>query len=344
MITDKHIINLYNNCNKDFKKKQYMYKHVFNKDEIDYINSRFNDSKSFNESLDRILYNVEIRPICKYCGNEVEYVGKTNLMFRKYCCNKCKNNDANLVERNRTGCLRKYGVDNISKLPEIKERKRQTHLKNYGTLNNFGLESVKQTIFNKYGVDNISKLPEIKEKKKQTTLLHYNVETFLQHPIAREKRKTQESLNKEYETKRKNNSFNKSKVEDNVYQLLVNKFGIDNVKRHYKTKEYPYDSDFYIISKNMYIDYNGFPSHMNHPFNINDMNDINLLNKLKEKESLKIEMDKKNGIDRTYNQYSNYIYTWTDLDVRKRNIAKENNINRIEIWKNDNLNDIINSF
>ena len=26
------------------------------------------------------------------------------------------------------------------------------------------------------------------------------------------------------------------------------------------------------------------------------------------------------------------IYTWTDLDVRKRNIAKENNLNYIEFW------------
>ena len=48
-----------------------------------------------------------------------------------------------------------------------------------------------------------------------------------------------------------------------------------------------------------------------HPYNENDINDINKINISKNKNS---------------KLYNNEIYTWIDLDVRKRNIEKENNL------------------
>ena len=36
------------------------------------------------------------------------------------------------------------------------------------------------------------------------------------------------------------------------------------------------------------------------------------------------------------------IYVWTDLDVRKRNIAKENNLNYIEFWNIEELKNWLN--
>ena len=35
------------------------------------------------------------------------------------------------------------------------------------------------------------------------------------------------------------------------------------------------------------------------------------------------------------------IYVWTDLDVRKRNIAKQNNLNFIEFWNLTDVNKFI---
>ena len=79
---------------------------------------------------------------------------------------------------------------------------------------------------------------------------------------------------------------------------------------------YPFNCDFYIPSLNLYIEYNGSHYHHYHPFDINDDNDINELNRLKEK--AENSNAHKNG---KKSQYDNIIYTWTILDLKKRNIA-----------------------
>lgn len=56
------------------------------------------------------------------------------------------------------------GVQNVSQIPEVKEKKRQTYLK-------------------KYGYDNPNKAPEVKEKKKQTCLERYGVASPIQFCI-----------------------------------------------------------------------------------------------------------------------------------------------------------------
>lgn len=75
----------------------------------------------------------------------------------------------------------KYGVENISIIPEIKEKKKQTSLRNNGYVNNFCNPIIKEKAFNnvdfkkvaetskksnllKYGVENVAQIPEIVEK------------------------------------------------------------------------------------------------------------------------------------------------------------------------------------
>ena len=65
-------------------------------------------------------------------------------------------------------------------------------------------------------------------------------------------------------------------------------------------------------------------------FDENNKNDLNKLSIWKEKSK---ESD----------YYKQAIYTWTNLDVRKRNIAKENNLNYLEIFT-DNLDECITVF
>ena len=55
-------------------------------------------------------------------------------------------------------------------------------------------------------------------------------------------------------------------------------------------------------------------THGLHPYNENDNDDIEKLNSWKEK-------------SKTSDFYKNAIYTWTDLDIRKQKIAKENKLN-----------------
>lgn len=119
---------------------------------------------------------------------------------------------------------------------------------------------------------------------------------------------------KEYETRKKNNSFTVSSLEEEFYKVLVDIYGEDNIIRQYKSDKYPFACDFYIKSEDKYIELHGNWTHGGRPFDESDESCIKQLNEWKEKA-------------KTSKYYQNAIYTWTDLDVRKRKFAQENNLN-----------------
>ena len=154
---------------------------------LSFLNLRFNDSQSLNETINRIKYNIEIRPTCKICGNPVKYVSKD--IFKTYCCVSCST--IGNKDKIRQTCLKKYGVDWSSKSSIVKEKSKQTCLKKYGTkfvLSNKEVkEKSKQTCLKKYGVTNAAKSNIIKEKTKQTCLEKYRVEFVWQSDKIKEK-------------------------------------------------------------------------------------------------------------------------------------------------------------
>lgn len=121
-------------------------------------------------------------------------------------------------------------------------------------------------------------------------------------------------LETRHKTMKKNNSFVKSKAEEEYYLQLLEKYTPEDIIRQYKSNVYPFASDFYIVSEDKYIECNFNWTHGPHMFDENNSEDIQLLEKWK---------SKTNGHD----YYSQAIYTWTDLDVRKRKIAEENHLN-----------------
>ena len=68
----------------------------------------------------------------------------------------------------------KYGVENISTIPTIKEKKKQTSLKNNGYINNFCNPLIKEKAFN-----NID-FKKVAESNKKSNLLKYGVENIAQ--------------------------------------------------------------------------------------------------------------------------------------------------------------------
>ena len=124
-------------------------------------------------------------------------------------------------------------------------------------------------------------------------------------------------LEKAIKTKQVNNTFNTSKPEDKLYQLLLSKY-LD-VKRQYSDPRYPYMCDFYIPSKDLFIEYQGSWTHGGRPFITNDASCQEQLNTWKQKASIS-------------DYYKNAIETWTKRDVMKRQTAEKNQLNYIEIW------------
>lgn len=181
----------------------------------------------------------------------------------------------------------------------------------------------------KFGCENPFQNQEIKNKIKRTNLQKYGVENPAQSNIVKQKLSIKLSSDEVNDKKRKtyklNNSYNRSKDEDKCYDILRNKYS--DVKRQYKSELYPFACDFYIPSIDTYIEYNGSHYHQYHPFDSTNENDIKQFNKL-----IQLANNSRKRLNGKKSQYDMIIYTWTDLDVRKRKIAKENNLNYIEIW------------
>ena len=371
MINDNYIINKCFVIDKNGKHKiNPKLKNHLNYDEIEYITNRFNDSDSINESIQRIYYNIEIKPLCPICNKPVKWLGKKNRLLLNTCSLECgyklrqnhneeywnslygvnnvfatkqcvkqikqtkleKYGDENYNNNKQTvqTCLEKYGIRNGGGSKEALNKIQQTCLKKYGETTVFKVKEIqnkiKQTCLEKYGYDNPNKSPKIKNKIKQTCLEKYGHNSFLQSDEYK-KHKI------EYKIKRRNTlkihkKLTQSKSESYIYNLFTHYF--KKIECQYYSNLYPFYCDFYIPEIDTYIEYQGYYTHGNHPYNKNDINDQYELNQLIEKN--------KNHIKPNKNLYYIKIRTWTVNDPNKRKIAKENKLNYIEFW---NYNEII---
>lgn len=112
-----------------------------------------------------------------------------------------------------------------------------------------------------------------------------------------------------------NKTWNTSKPEKFLYEKLIGEYGAENVKTQYNLDpRYPFRCDFYIVSEDLFIELQGTWMHGKHPFDINNPEDIDILEKWKEK-----------AID--HPQYASAIEIWTHKDVMKREYALKNNLN-----------------
>ena len=224
-------------------------------------------------------------------------------------------------EKRKQTCLEKYGVENVHQINSVKEK-------------------CKQTCLEKYGVDNPAKNELIKQKTKETNNLlwpdksnYHNLQEMKQTIIDKygsmenfynwryQNMNWEATIKKQMETKRKNNTFNYSQPEEDLYLKLCNQYGKENVKRNYKDKKrYPFYCDFYIVSEDLFIELNRHWTHGGHIFNSQDSEDIKKLHEWAEKA--------KNGSE--YMEYA--IYNWTIRDPLKIQTAKDHNLNYQIIW------------
>ena len=239
-------------------------------------------------------YGVEYSWQSNECKQKIkqtclEKYGVDSPLKSKEIRNKCK-----------LTCLEKYGVDNPAKLEENKEKVKQTCLKKYGGLapicNPDIKNQIKQTCLEKYGVDNYGK--SLKHKTNMSTIML-----------------SDEMQKHRYSIMSKNNTFNTSKEEDEVYEFLSQY--IDVTRQFNGSSKYPFCCDFYIEDLDMFIECNFHWTHGGHPFDPSSIKDQVKLEQWKAKQT---------------KYYNNAINVWTKRDVEKRNKAKEENLNYKEFW------------
>lgn len=127
-------------------------------------------------------------------------------------------------------------------------------------------------------------------------------------------------LEKEYHTKKKNNSFNISNPEKQLLEQLILENPGKTILTQYKDRDrYPFYCDFYIVEDDLFIELNAHWTHGGKPY---DPNDLWCQEKLQDW----IDKSKQSKF------YEVAINTWTVRDVEKRKCAEENKLNYKTIY------------
>lgn len=141
-------------------------------------------------------------------------------------------------------------------------------------------------------------------------------------------------IEKMYQTKKQNNTFNTSSWQKHSKQLLYDVFGENDVIEEYRNvNTYPFKCDFYIKSLDLYIECHYCQYHNYRPFDPSNEEHLKEVQLLKEK-SAKLH-SKPNA--RKENQYDKTIKVWTDLDVRKRQCAIDNKLNWLVFYSRESF-------
>ena len=232
------------------------------------------DKLPFKQKLWHFLNDIYNIPKCKVCGKNVNFeTRKGKWGYHIYCSGACAMNDDSIKQQmfNTKELLygdKKYNnkekqIITISKRTDeekkniiIKSKHTRLSKNNGNYFSDESINKIKETSLNKYGVDSFTKTQQFRE-------LILSQQSNIQ--------------NKQYKTKKKNHSFNSSKIEND----LENYFIENNIKYipQYRSEKYLFSCDFYFPDSNYYVEIQGSWTHGYHPFDCNNIYDIECLNK-----------------------------------------------------------------
>ena len=275
--------------------------------------------------VEHVLQSSLIREQIKNTIRErygVDYITQSNLFKEKSNNTKFERYGSSTFtnpQKRINTCQEKYGVDNVFQAECVKNKIKAKLYDKYGVFYSFQATEVKQKIQNtklkRYNnknyvnADKISKTSLIRfgksnyfgsNKAKQDSLLKFGTEYPIQSTIIQNKRTI---------TYRKNHSFKSSKQEELFYNRLLAIFDKDDINIHYKDSRYPFICDFYIISKDIFIELNLHWTHNYHFFDKDDIEDKMRLSELNKKAL-------------TSKYYQNAIDVWTIRDSIKFEYGK----------------------
>lgn len=223
---------------------------------LEYLNSRYNDSDCMTETIRRIEYKLEERPVCKWCGGHVSFNGyhKGSMYYSACCCSSChakytkdKRFETNIkkygrknfgsAEKVKEYWINNYGVDNPAKTDFVKKKMRETNLRKYGfncsSKSEIVKEKSKQTCLKRYGVEYPGQIEEAKEKSKKTCLEKYGSEYYIG---------SKDCLEKTIEFSKQNYNvdwFTKSeKIKNKAKETMLRRYGVEYSMQIPKNKEY----------------------------------------------------------------------------------------------------------
>ena len=289
----------------------------------------------FNELLQ--YYDIENHSAQQTAEHFNVSVSKIMTELKKHNFHKDKNKHVANIKKTKK---EHFGDENYNNRIQAK----QTCLDKYNVDNPFkDVDKIKKSYIDHLGVDHPMKNKDICAKvinkkdykqevlKRKETIKHkyINEKSFNSNKSKLAWNNNHDNiLIKTYETKKKNNSFNTSVGESVIYNYLCTIFDKSDIFREYSNDRYPFHCDFYIKSRDLFIELNLHWSHGGHLFNKDNKDDLQKLAKWEEKAQ-----------DSDY--YKNAIKTWTIRDVNKHDCAVSNKLNYLAIY---NLNELYEVF
>ena len=223
---------------------------------LEYLNSRYDDSDCMTETIRRIEYKLEERPVCKWCGGHVSFNGyhKGSMHYSACCCSSChvkytkdKRFETNIkkygrknfgsAEKVKEYWINNYGVDNPAKTDFVKKKMRETNLRKYGfncsSKSEIVKEKSKQTCLKRYGVEYTGQIKEAKEKSKKTCLEKYGSEYYIGSKDCLEKTIgfSKQNYNVDWFTK-------SEKIKNKAKETMLRRYGVEYSMQIPKNKEY----------------------------------------------------------------------------------------------------------
>ena len=158
------------------------------KSHIKHLN--YSHIKNYNQMKPRqiiwhLLHNIDKIPTCIECNNQVKWSTKSD--YQNYCSVKCSNSSDNIKNKKKQTLIKNYGVDNPNKSEKIKNKIRKTKIILYDNENYNNRKKAQQTCLERYGVDHNFKNKKIQEKRQQTLIKNYGVKNPSQSKEIQEK-------------------------------------------------------------------------------------------------------------------------------------------------------------
>jgi len=139
-----------------------------------------------------IINNIQNHPTCKTCQSPVGWTRLMSKGFKQYCNTRCKNLDPTQQAKMKEGIVKKYGIDNVSKVRSVVKKRSETNQQRYGghpmQLVRFK-DKTKQTNQQRYGVDHPMQLQQFKDKAERTNQEKYGARYIQQIEAFRNKTK-----------------------------------------------------------------------------------------------------------------------------------------------------------
>lgn len=243
----------------------------------------------------------------------------------------------------------RYGVTHAYNIPsvreknskvlysdETKEKIKQTNLERYGDTNVFGKNSIirkqfEDRLYQETGCKSFLSLQSVQEKSKETCLKRYGAPRYSQSLEGRarlsEIGKDKNVIARRNQTMKERGCYTNPESERKLKEV----FKENNIlfEYNYISDKYPFKCDFYLPDFDLYIELNFHWTHGPHAFDENNEEDQRLLAAWKSKNTP---------------YYNVAVQVWSIRDVLKLQTAKDNNLNYLVFYNQQEVDAWLNDF